>query len=234
MHAFFIKAQTEQNRLDLVLLNPTIFVCLQDATGFFVNGLVLEVDVLLQVSNGVVFGNVDASAVNALLAQDHFKERRLAAAVTAYEAHAFVVAYKETRPVQKDLLAKGFGYVLDLNHGNKDRNSIFGDMKTFMALCLLLAASAFAQLVQTKTPVEHSVRLDTSAKPMVYTDGPQASKNAALTDARASMDSREYSNDSTTGTLIGVGAEFVGQTMKNMLSPNSAEADAVELERTRR
>lgn len=107
-------------------------------------------------------------------------------------------------------------------------------MKTFMALCLLLAASAFAQLVQTKTSVEHSVRLDTSAKPMVYTDGSQASKNAALTDARASMDSRQFSNDSLTGTLIGVGAEFVGQTMKNMLSPNSAEADAVELERTRR
>ena len=44
----------------------------------------------------------------------------------------------------------------------------------------------------------------------------------------------KISNDSTTGTLIGVGAEFVGQTMKNMLSPNSAETDAVELERTRR
>ena len=48
------------------------------------------------------------------------------------------------------------------------------------------------------------------------------------------MDSREYSNDSTTGTLIGIGAEFVGQTVKNILSPNSAEADAVELERQRR
>ena len=43
-----------------------------------------------------------------------------------------------------------------------------------------------------------------------------------------------YSNDSLTGTLIGIGAEYVGQIMKNTLSPNSAEADAVELERTRR
>ena len=44
------------------------------------------------------------------------------------------------------------------------------------------------------------------------------------------MDSREYSNDSTMGTVIGIGAKFVGETMKNMLSPNSAEADAVERE----
>ena len=50
----------------------------------------------------------------------------------------------------------------------------------------------------------------------------------------ASMDSREFSNDSTIGTVIGVGAEFVGDVMKGMLSPNSPEADAVELERTRR
>jgi hypothetical protein len=48
------------------------------------------------------------------------------------------------------------------------------------------------------------------------------------------MDSRKISNDSTVGTLIGVGAEFVGDVVKGMLSPNSAETDAVELERTRR
>ena len=36
------------------------------------------------------------------------------------------------------------------------------------------------------------------------------------------------------GTLIGVGAEFVGDMMKGMLSPNSPETVAVELERTRR
>ena len=34
--------------------------------------------------------------------------------------------------------------------------------------------------------------------------------------------------------MIGIGAEFVGDMVKGMLSPNSAEADAVELERTRR
>ena len=68
---------------------------------------------------------------------------------------------------------------------------------------------------------------------MVYSD-PMENDKSAMKDATAGMDSREFSNDSTTGTIIGVGAEFVGQTMKNMLSPNSAEADAVELERTRR
>ena len=48
------------------------------------------------------------------------------------------------------------------------------------------------------------------------------------------MDSRQFSNDSTIGTVIGVGAEFVGDMVKGMLSPNSPETDAVELERSRR
>ena len=48
------------------------------------------------------------------------------------------------------------------------------------------------------------------------------------------MDSREYSNDSTVGTVIGVGAEFVGDMVKGMLSPASPETEAVELERSRR
>lgn len=48
------------------------------------------------------------------------------------------------------------------------------------------------------------------------------------------MDSREYSNDSTVGTVIGVGAEFVGDMVKGMLSPTSPETEAVELERSRR
>ena len=50
-----------------------------------------------------------------------------------------------------------------------------------------------------------------------------------LGEAISAMD-LEYSNESLTGTLIGIGADYVGQTVKNMLSPNSAEADAVERE----
>jgi hypothetical protein len=104
-------------------------------------------------------------------------------------------------------------------------------MSVFIFLC---ACACNAQLVQKKAPsAADSVNLGNRKGPSVYAD-PKENDKSALKDATASMDSREYSNDSTTGTLIGVGAEFVGQTLKNMLSPNSAETDAVELERTRR
>ncbi len=98
----------------------------------------------------------------------------------------------------------------------------------------MLVGLACAQLVQKKAPTAaDSIDLGNKKGPVVYAD-PKENEKTAISEATAKMDSREYSNDSTTGTLIGVGAEFVGQTMKNMLSPNSAETDAVELERTRR
>ena len=101
-------------------------------------------------------------------------------------------------------------------------------------MAVLAAVAANAQLVQKKAPTAaDTVNLGNRKGPSVYAD-PKENDKSALKDATAGMDSRQYSNDSTTGTLIGVGAEFVGQTMKNMLSPNSAEADAVELDRTRR
>ena len=108
---------------------------------------------------------------------------------------------------------------------------------TFFAKVSLMAVFAFAtaanaQLVQKAAPTKaDSVDL-TGKRPMVYSKKPGASDKAA--EATAEMDSRNLQGDSTVGTLIGVGAEFVGQTMKNMISPNSAEADAVELERQRR
>jgi hypothetical protein len=109
----------------------------------------------------------------------------------------------------------------------------------FVLACLLLCVSLpFAQLVQKKAPAQtaaDSIDLSGGKKngPLVYSDSATLRNERATSDARAAMD-LNYSNDSLTGTLIGIGAEYVGQTMKNMLSPNSAEADAVELERTRR
>ena len=98
----------------------------------------------------------------------------------------------------------------------------------------MLAGIACAQLVQKKAPTAaDSIDLGNKKGPIVYSD-PKENEKSAIKDATASMDSREYSNDSTVGTLIGVGAEFVGDMMKGMLSPNSPETDAVELERTRR
>lgn len=98
----------------------------------------------------------------------------------------------------------------------------------------MLAGIACAQLVQKEKPtIADSIDLGRKKGPMVYSD-PKENEKAAMKDATAKMDSREYSNDSTVGTIIGVGAEFVGDFVKGMLSPNSAETDAVELERTRR
>ena len=91
----------------------------------------------------------------------------------------------------------------------------------------MLAGVACAQLVQKKAPTAaDSIDLGHKKGPVVYSDPKENEKSA--------MDSKKISNDSTVGTLIGVGAEFVGDIVKGMLSPNSAETDAVELERTRR
>ena len=119
MHGFFIEPKAKKNRLYLMFLEPAVFIGLEYAAGFFVHGRVREVDVLLQVADGVVLGNVDASAVDAFLAQDHLEKRGLAATVTAYEPHAFVVAHEHAGTVEQHLLAKGLGNVLDLNHGVK-------------------------------------------------------------------------------------------------------------------
>lgn len=105
----------------------------------------------------------------------------------------------------------------------------------FVLACLLLCVSLpFAQLVQKKAPAQtaaDSVDLSGGIKkqPLVYSDSAAQRNDKATADAKAALN-LEYSNDSLTGTLIGIGADYVGQTVKNMLSPNSAEADAVERE----
>ena len=107
-----------------------------------------------------------------------------------------------------------------------------------IAVLLACATAANAQLVQKKAPAKSSadtINLSGVSKkqPLVYSDSVAQRNDKATSEAISAMD-LNYSNDSLTGTLIGIGAEYVGQTVKNMLSPNSAEADAVELERTRR
>ena len=107
-------------------------------------------------------------------------------------------------------------------------------MKFIGLAIFMLAGIACAQLVQKKAPtVADSIDLGNKKGPIVYSD-PKENEKSAIKDATVEMDSRKISNDSTVGTLIGVGAEFVGDIMKGMLSPNSDETNAVELERTRR
>lgn len=105
-------------------------------------------------------------------------------------------------------------------------------MRLVLTLLFIAAVSASAQLVQKKPSAADSIDLSggTKNRPMVYSDSASLRNDRAASGATSTMDSREYSNDSTMGTVIGIGAKFVGETMKNMLSPNSAEADAVERE----
>ena len=103
-----------------------------------------------------------------------------------------------------------------------------------IAALLAGATAANAQLVQKKAPAQSSadtINLSGVSKnrPLVYSDSVAQRNEKATSEAISAMD-LEYSNDSLTGTLIGIGADYVGQTVKNMLSPNSAEADAVERE----
>ena len=108
------------------------------------------------------------------------------------------------------------------------------DMKTLGFALLLMLSAASAQLVQKKAPTAvDSIDLGHKKGPIVYSD-PKENEKAAIKNATAEMDCRKFSNDSTVGTAIGVGAEFVGDMVKGMLSPNSDETNAVELERTRR
>ena len=79
----------------------------------------------------------------------------------------------------------------------------------FLGLAIfMLAGITCAQLVQKKAPtVADSLDLGHKKGPMVYSD-PKENNKTAIKDATVEMDSREYSNDSTVGTIIGVGAEF--------------------------
>jgi hypothetical protein len=90
-------------------------------------------------------------------------------------------------------------------------------MKLFGLAIFMLAGIACAQLVQKKAPTAaDSIDLGNKKGPIVYSD-PKENEKSAIKDATVEMDSRKISNDSTVGTLIGVGAEFVGDIMKGML-----------------
>ncbi len=107
-------------------------------------------------------------------------------------------------------------------------------MRAF-SIMLLLVSAGFCQLMPKPTSSgSDSILLKEKSIPKVYVDAPDSGKNSALSGATASMDSRDFSNDSTVGTVIGVGAEIVGDMVKGMLSPTSPETEAVELERSRR
>ena len=106
MHGFFVESETEENCLHLVFFQPAVFVGLQHAAGLLVHGRVREVQVLLQVAQRVFFGNVDGTAVEAFLPENHLEQRGLAAAVAAHEADALMVAHEQARAIEQNLHAE--------------------------------------------------------------------------------------------------------------------------------
>ena len=92
---------------------------------------------------------------------------------------------------------------------------IFAKRLVAVLVALLACATTVnAQLVQKKAPAQNdavdSVVIPgvTKNRPLVYSDSVTQRNDKATADAKAAMD-LEYSNDSLTGTLIGIGAEYV-------------------------
>ena len=117
MHGFFVESETEQDGLHLVFFYPAVFIGLEHAACLFVHGRVREVQVLLQVAERILLGDVDGPAIEAFLAQNHLEQRGFSATVAAYEPYAFVACHQKAGTVKQHLLAKRFRDVLYLNHG---------------------------------------------------------------------------------------------------------------------
>lgn len=70
------------------------------------HGRVREVQVLLQVAQRVFLGNVDGTAVEAFLPENHLEQCGFAATVTAHEADALMVAHEQARAIEQYLHAE--------------------------------------------------------------------------------------------------------------------------------
>ena len=121
MHRFFVKAETEKDGFHLMRIEPAVFIDFENGTGFFVNRLVREGDMLLQVSKRIIFGNVDVSTVDIFLAEDHLEKGGLSATVASDDADAFTGGDEKARVAEKILGSKRLGNVLYLDHACKFR-----------------------------------------------------------------------------------------------------------------
>ncbi|WP_407441578.1 hypothetical protein [Fibrobacter sp.] len=99
-------------------------------------------------------------------------------------------------------------------------------MRNALLFVLCVACLCCAQLaVQKKSGNADSVKVKFSP-PAVLVEN---RKSTAMDDALDNVGGKA-NNDSLVGTLVGIGAEFVGEVMRDMLSPETPEAHARELE----
>jgi len=92
---------------------------------------------------------------------------------------------------------------------------------------LVFAAGSFAQLMSAKKTVSDSVKLQED-KPLVLAADSLPANIQALDDSISTVNAAPTLEETAKSAVINKGIEFVSQTLKNSLSPNSAEADAAE------
>lgn len=108
-------------------------------------------------------------------------------------------------------------------------------IKRFLVVSLVTAVACMAQLMPAKKA--DSIAIDknalkynsTTVSPLVNSPS-RSTKGSAMDNATDAMKQESFSNDSTTGTLIGIGAEFVGGLIKDRISPDSYETQRANFE----
>lgn len=101
--------------------------------------------------------------------------------------------------------------------------------RTLILASLFCVGAVYAQLVQKNDAAEKKVNLSMQ-QPLVATGG--SSNNVkALDDTVSTVNKDPTMVDVVRTGAISKGAEIVGQTLKDMLSPTSMETKSVELER---
>ena len=101
--------------------------------------------------------------------------------------------------------------------------------RSLIIASLFCVGAVYAQLVQKNDASEKNVNLSMQ-QPLVMTAG-SGNNVKALDDSVSTVNKDPTLVDAVRTGAISKGAEIVGQTLKDMLSPTSIETKAVELER---
>ncbi|MCQ2109544.1 MAG: hypothetical protein MJZ05_12380 [Fibrobacter sp.] len=98
--------------------------------------------------------------------------------------------------------------------------------KTVGVFVMVFVCASFAQLALPKKAVEDSVKINES-KPLVVIRDSNDIDLQALDDSISVINAEPTLQETAKNVVIQKGIELIGTTLKNSLSPNSAETDAV-------
>lgn len=99
------------------------------------------------------------------------------------------------------------------------------NLKYIVISVAVLACASFAQLALPKSASDDSVKVSAS-QPMVLVD--TLPDIRALDDSISTVNAEPTLQETAKTMAIKKGFEILGETLKNSLAPNSAEADAAE------